>query len=86
MVSSDVGFVQNLALNPCHGISFRLFFRSLGVILPAAGHGSDLWERELQKDLLLFVHEINPSPVHCHDHVILGQTGSWRGNGNISMK
>lgn len=40
--------------------------------VPAAGHSSDLWEGELQKDLLLLIHKVNTRPVHCHDHVILG--------------
>lgn len=53
---------------------FVINVASIHVIIPATGHSSDLWKRELQKDLLLFIHKVNPRPVHCHDHVVLGQT------------
>lgn len=57
----------------------------LVLLIPAAGHSSDLGERELQEDLLLFINKVNPRPVHRHNHVILGQTGSC-GQSVTSMK
>lgn len=47
-----------------------------------AGHRSDLWERKLQKNLLLLIHEINAGPVYSHDHVILGETWTFRNTTN----
>lgn len=47
----------------------------LAVIVPAAGHSCDLWERQLQKNLLLFVHKVDSSPVYRHDDIILGKAG-----------
>lgn len=51
----------------CHLVHLWLF------VIPAAGHSHDLWERELEKDLLLFIHKVNAGPVHRYDNVILGQ-------------
>ncbi len=33
----------------------------------------DLWEGELEQDLLLVVHHIDPSPVHSNYHIVFGQ-------------
>lgn len=43
---------------------------------PAAGNSSDLWEGELEEDLLLLVHKVNPGPVDGNDQVIFRQTGT----------
>lgn len=48
--------------------------RGIVAALPATGHISDLWEREFQKDLLIY--KVDPGPVHCHNDVILRQAGS----------
>lgn len=44
---------------------------------PAAGHGHDLWEGQLQKYLLLLIHKVHARPVDSHDHVVLGEAGAW---------
>ena len=42
----------------------------------ATRHGGNFWEGQLQKHLLLIIHNINTCPVHSNDHIILGQVGS----------
>jgi len=44
--------------------------------IPAAGDRSDLWERQLKKHLFLIVDDIDSSPVHSNDHIVLRQTRS----------
>jgi hypothetical protein len=33
----------------------------------------DLWEGELEQDLLLVVHHIDPGPVHSNYHIVFRQ-------------
>lgn len=43
-------------------------------VIPAAGDGSDLWERQLKQHLFLIINHIDSSPVDSNDDVILRQT------------
>lgn len=45
--------------------------------LPAAWHSCDLWERELQENLLLFIHKVHPCPVDSYNHIIFRQAWPW---------
>ena len=42
-------------------------------MIPAAGDCSDLWERQLKKNLFLIVNDIDSSPVDSNDDVVLRQ-------------
>lgn len=44
---------------------------------PTAGHSHDLWEGQLQKHLLLLVHEVDARPVDSHDDITLGEGRAW---------
>jgi hypothetical protein len=46
-----------------YDIKFLLLTRDCG----------DLWEGELEEDLFLIVHHIDPSPVHSNYHIVFGQ-------------
>ena len=41
------------------------------------GDSGDLREGELQQDLLLVIHNIDPGPVDSDDDVVLGQIWTW---------
>lgn len=44
---------------------------------PTAGHSHDLWEGQLQKHLLLFIHEVDTRPVDSHNDITLGEGRAW---------
>jgi hypothetical protein len=48
-----------------------------GIYILLTRDSGDLWEGELQQDLLLVVHHIDTSPVHSDYHIILRQVGPW---------
>lgn len=47
---------------------------------PTAGHSHDLREGQLQKHLLLLVHEVHTCPVDSHDDITLGEGRAWDNN------
>ena len=47
------------------------------MILLLTRDGGDLWEGELEEDLLLVIHHVHPRPVHRDDHVVLRQVRTW---------
>lgn len=72
--------MANRSLNKPHFVflSHSLCFLIEFLFLLLRRDGSDFREGELQKDLLLVVHDVDARPIDCDDDVVLRQIRTYR--------